>query len=178
MKKVGILVGSLRKDSLNKIVAEKVAELFPADVETVFLDLDMPVYNEDYDSDTLETPASYDAFRKTGHEVDAFVIVSPEYNRSLPATVKNAIDVGSRPWGQSIWNQKPVLVISVSPSGLAGALSNHAIRQALVFNESLVLTQPEMYINAATSIENGQVVEKTVEFLQSGVDAFVEFARR
>lgn len=178
VKNVGILVGSLRQGSLNHVIADKVAELFPEEVTTHFLDLDMPLYNEEYDNEGGEVPASYTAFREAATAADAFVIVSPEYNRSMPATIKNAIDVGSRPWGQAVWNGKPVFVVSVSPSGLGGALANHAIRQALVFNESPVLTQPEMYINANTAIADGQVVEGTVDYLKSGVDAFLEFGKK
>lgn len=173
-KNVGVLVGSLRKDSLNKIVAKKAAELFPADYTISFIEIgDLPVYNEDLEENA---PESYDRFRKEMKEQDAYLFMSPEYNRGMPAALKNAIDVGSRPWGESVWPGKPVLVGSVSPSGISGALANHQIRQSLVFGDSPVMAQPELYIDATKAIdENGEVVPGTVEFLQTVVDDFVAF---
>lgn len=173
-KNVGVLVGSLRKDSLNKIVAKKAAELFPAVYTISFIEIgDLPVYNEDLEENA---PESYDRFRKEMKEQDAYLFMSPEYNRGMPAALKNAIDVGSRPWGESVWPGKPVLVGSVSPSGISGALANHQIRQSLVFGDSPVMAQPELYIDATKAIdENGEVVPGTVEFLQTVVDDFVAF---
>lgn len=173
-KNIGVLVGSLRKDSLNKVVAKKLAELFPADYTVSFIEIgDLPVYNEDLEANA---PESYNRFRKEMKEQDAYVFMTPEYNRGMPAALKNAIDVGSRPWGESVWPGKPVLVGSVSPSGISGALANHQVRQSLVFGDSPVMAQPELYIDATKAIsEDGQVVEGTVEFLQSVVDAFVAF---
>ncbi|MGY0402311.1 NADPH-dependent FMN reductase [Carnobacterium jeotgali] len=135
---------------------------------------DLPIYNEDLEANA---PESYTRFRKEMKEQDAFVFITPEYNRGMPASLKNAIDVGSRPWGESVWPGKPVLVGSVSPSGISGALANHQIRQSLVFGDSPVMAQPELYIDASKAIgEDGQVVSGSVEFLQTIVDAFVAFS--
>lgn len=173
-RNIGILVGSLRKDSLNKIVAKKLAELFPADYTVSFIEIgDLPVYNEDLEGNV---PESYNRFRKEMKEQDAYVFITPEYNRGMPASLKNAIDVGSRPWGESVWPGKPVLVGSVSPAGISGALANHQIRQSLVFGDSPVMAQPELYIDASKAIsEDGQVVPGSVEFLETIADAFVAF---
>ncbi|MBC9809662.1 NADPH-dependent FMN reductase [Carnobacterium maltaromaticum] len=176
-KKIGILVGSLRKDSLNKIVAKQLAELFPADYTVSFIEIgDLPVYNEDLEIDGVE---SYNRFRKEMKEQDAYIFISPEYNRGMPASLKNAIDVGSRPWGESVWPGKPVLVGSVSPAGISGALANHQIRQSLVFGDSPVMAQPELYIDASKAIgEDGKVVSASVAFLQTIADSFVAFINK
>lgn len=176
-KKIGILVGSLRKDSLNKIVAKQLAELFPADYTVSFIEIgDLPVYNEDLEIDGVE---SYNRFRKEMKEQDAYIFITPEYNRGMPASLKNAIDVGSRPWGESVWPGKPVLVGSVSPAGISGALANHQIRQSLVFGDSPVMAQPELYIDASKAIgEDGKVVPASVGFLQTIEDSFVAFINK
>lgn len=176
-KKIGILVGSLRKDSLNKIVAKQLAELFPADYTVSFVEIgDLPVYNEDLEIDGVE---SYNRFRKEMKEQDAYIFITPEYNRGMPASLKNAIDVGSRPWGESVWPGKPVLVGSVSPAGISGALANHQIRQSLVFGDSPVMAQPELYIDASKAIgEDGKVVPGSVAFLQTIADSFVAFINK
>lgn len=176
-KKIGILVGSLRKDSLNKIVAKQLAELFPADYTVSFIEIgDLPVYNEDLEIDGVE---SYNRFRKEMKEQDAYIFISPEYNRGMPASLKNAIDVGSRPWGESVWPGKPVLVGSVSPAGISGALANHQIRQSLVFGDSPVMAQPELYIDASKAIgEDRKVVPASVDFLQTIADSFVAFIKK
>ena len=176
-KKIGILVGSLRKDSLNKIVAKQLAELFPADYTVSFIEIgDLPVYNEDLEIDGVE---SYNRFRKEMKEQDAYIFITPEYNRGMPASLKNAIDVGSRPWGESVWPGKPVLVGSVSPAGISGALANHQIRQSLVFGDSPVMAQPELYIDASKEIgEDGKVVPASVAFLQTIADSFVAFINK
>lgn len=177
-KKIGILVGSLRKDSYNKKVAEKVKTLFPDAYEVNFIDVDLPLYNEDLDADG---PADvYADFRKAIDESDAFVFVTPEYNRSVPATLKNAIDVGSRPFGAGYWDKKPAGVISVSPGATGGMASNHALRQTFVFVDLQPMQQPEAYLsNIGNYIDDqGNFADATVEILQKFVDAFVEHVDR
>ena len=102
-KKIGILVGSLRKDSYNKIVAKQFAELLPEGFEAKFIEIgDLPFYNEDLEVEG-SVPEAWTHLRNDVNEVDGLFFVTPEYNRSVPAALKNALDVGSRPMGSSVW---------------------------------------------------------------------------
>jgi len=181
MTKIGIFVGSLRKNSFSQQIANNVAELFPEGYTTEFIQIDyLPFYNEDYDNEG-NVPESYTTFRNKMKEVDAALFITPEYNRTIPAVLKNALDVGSRPVGDSVWNGKPAAIISHSPSNLSGFGANHHLRQPLVFLNMPVLQQPEIYLaNVAELLDdNGKISRPdTVDFLQSAMNEFVELIRR
>lgn len=181
MTKLGIIVGSLREGSFSQQWADNLADMFPDDWDKSFLEIgDLPLYNEDFDAEGADTPSEYGRFRKEMSDTDAVLFVTPEYNRSMPASIKNALDVGSRPYGKSIWDGKPALVASHSISGISGFGANHSIRQSLVFLNMPVLQQPEVYLaNSQDLLEDGKINnEGTQEFLQSVVDAYVEFAKK
>ncbi|MBL4953556.1 NAD(P)H-dependent oxidoreductase [Neobacillus sp. OS1-32] len=181
MTKVAILVGSLRKESFSKKIAVNVAGMFPEGYETEFVDIgDLPLYNQDYD-DEGNVPEAYTTFRNTMKEMDAVLFVTPEYNRTIPATIKNALDVGSRPYGASVWDGKPAAIISQSPGNIGGFGANHHLRQPLVFLNMPILQQPEAYISNSAELldENGKINnEGTVQFLQSFVNAFVDLIKK
>lgn len=180
MAKVGILVGSLRKESFSKKLATNVATLFPEGYTTEFVDINLPLYNQDFD-DENRAPAEYTAFRNKMKELDAVLFVTPEYNRSVPAVLKNALDVGSRPYGSSVWSGKPAAIISQSPGNLSAFGANHHLRQSLVFLNMPVIQQPEAYIGNVAELlgDNGKLKnEGTIAFLQSFVDAFVDLIKR
>ncbi|MCP1144361.1 NADPH-dependent FMN reductase [Lysinibacillus endophyticus] len=181
MVKVGIISGSLRKESYSKKIGENVAQLFPQDYETQFIDIgNLPLYNEDIDNENT-SPEEYTTFRNTLKEMDAILFITPEYNRSIPGALKNAIDVGSRPYGQSAWNGKPAAIISQSMGNLSGFGANHHLRQCLVFLNMPILQQPEAYIANSSTLfdDNGKFKEeKTTQFLQVFVDAFVDLINR
>lgn len=179
-KKIGILVGSLRKDSFSKIIAKEMAKLFPENYEMVFLEIgQLPLYNQDYD-DLNQVPQSYAPFREAVKVCDGYMFVTPEYNRSLPAALKNALDVASRPYGKNNWAGKTGLVVSISPGALSGFGANHHLRQSLVFLDVLTLQQPEAYLGNVTSfIENGQVTNQgTLDFMKTIVDHFVALTEK
>lgn len=179
MTKVGIIVGSLRENSFSGQIADNVAELFPEGYETKYVEIgNLPLYNQDSDENP---PAEYTTFRKTIKSLDAILFVTPEHNRSVPAALKNALDTGSRPYGESVWDGKPAAIISQSVSNLSGFGANHHLRQSLSFLNMPVLQQPEAYIaNSADLLdENGKINnEGTIQFLQSFVDAFVELIKK
>jgi chromate reductase len=181
MTKVGILVGSLRKESFSKKLAANVATLFPNGYETEFVEIgDLALYNQDFD-DENNAPPEYTTFRNKMKEMEAVLFVTPEYNRSIPAVLKNALDVGSRPYGASVWNNKPAAIISQSPGKLSGFGANHHLRQPLVFLNMPILQQPEAYIGNVADIldEDGKIKDEgTVKFLQSFVDAFVDLIKK
>ncbi len=172
--KVAVLVGSLRRDSLNRKMALAMIELAQPSLQMEIVDISqLPLYNED--NDQGKAPPAYDAFRSRMATVDAVLFVTPEYNRSVPAVLKNALDVGSRPYGKSIWSGKPGAIVSVSPGALGGFGANHHLRQSLVFLNVPMLQQPEAYIGGAAQLFDaaGKLTnESTRGFLQTFVNTF------
>ncbi|MDY3118800.1 MAG: NAD(P)H-dependent oxidoreductase [Peptoniphilus sp.] len=174
-KKIGLIVGSLRKESWNRKVAEKVQGMFPEGYEAEFIEIgDLPLFNEDYEKDKNE-PESYARFRKELGEKDGYVFFTPEYNRLCAPAIKNAIDVGSRPYGKNQWGAKPAAVVSASVGASGGMAANLSLRQSLIFVDLIPLQQPEVYLSGVQNYfdKEGNLVEKTKNFLQNFVDAFV-----
>ncbi|PWB35603.1 ACP phosphodiesterase [Pseudomonas sp. SDI] len=175
---VAVIVGSLRKASINRKVAEVLAELAPSSLQLSIVEIgDLALYNEDIDADP---PAAYRRFREQIRQSDAVLFVTPEYNRSVPGVLKNAIDVGSRPYGQSAWSGKPGAVISVSPGAVGGFGANHHLRQSLVFLDVPCMQQPEAYVGGAATLfdEHGKLAEKTRPFLQGFIDSYARWVAR
>ena len=179
MTKYGVIVGSIRKNSYSKGVAEAIVAGLPDDAEVTYLNIaKLPLYNQDYDADS---PVEYTEFRQVVAAQDAFIFVTPEHNRSIPAALKNALDVASRPWGQSVWGGKPALVASQSISGISGVLAPHVLRQSLVCLDMPTMQQPELYIGNIDKLadENGHITnEGTQSFLADAGKQFSEFAAK
>src|SRR3979490_2369225 len=128
---VAVLVGSLRKESINRKVAKALAALAPANLSLKIVEIgDLALYNEDLD---VRPPLAYEVFREQIRSSDALLFVTPEYNRSVPGVLKNAIDVGSRPYGSSAWGGKPGAVISASPGAMGGFGANNHLPQYIAF---------------------------------------------
>lgn len=174
-RQVAVLVGSLRKESLNRKVAHAMAGLAPGNLHFDFVEYgDLQPYNEDVEN--AGAPPEWRRFRDAIRPKDAVLFVTPEYNRSMPGAFKNAIDVGSRPYGQSVWNGKPTAVATASPGSIGGFGANHHLRQSLVFLNMPVMQQPEAYIGHANTLfaPDGSIADdKTRAFFQSFVDGFV-----
>ncbi|GGC87290.1 NADPH-dependent FMN reductase [Enterococcus wangshanyuanii] len=179
MTKYGVIVGSTRKNSYSEAVAKAIVKGLPADAEVSFLNIkDLPLYNQDYDENS---PEAYTTFRNEVAAQDAFIFVTPEHNRSITAALKNALDVASRPWGQSVWGGKPALVASQSISGISGVLANHVLRQSLVFLDMPTMQQPEVYIGQSDKLFDENLEpnnEGTKDFLASVGKQFSEFAAK
>lgn len=176
---VAVLVGSLRQQSLNRKVALTLAALAPAQLKLEIVEIgQLPLYNEDFDGDSA--PASYAPFRERIRRADALLFVTPEYNRSLPAALKNAIDVGSRPYGKSAWSGKPGAVVSVSPGAIGGFGANHHLRQSLVFLDVPCMQQPETYLGGAGNFFDaaGQPNDQVKPFLQTIIDAYAGWVEK
>jgi len=180
MKNVSVVVGSLRKGSYTRMVAKAMVELAPACLKCEFVEIgDLPPYNQDEETD--HPPAQWTAFRDRVRPVNAVLFATPEYNRSVPGVLKNAIDVGSRPYGKSVWQGKPAAVVSVSPGAISGFGANHHLRQSLVFLDMPCLQQPEAYIghadklfDAAGKLSN----DGTRDFLRKFMEAFAAWIER
>jgi chromate reductase len=173
-RKIAVLVGSLRRESLNRKTARALQTLAPPALKLEIVEIgDLALYNEDIENQGA--PASWTAFRQQIRAADGLLFVTPEYNRSVPGVLKNAIDVGSRPIGQSAWSGKPAGIVSVSPGPIGAFGANHHLRQSLVFLNVFPLQQPEAYIGAAGSLFNAQgnlTSDKTVDLLTTFVQAF------
>lgn len=174
-KKVAVLIGSLRKESLNRKMAHALMNVAPQSLAFEIVEIGhLPLYNQD-DDEGSNPPSAWIAFRDKIKSFDAVLFVTPEYNRSMPAALKNALDVGSRPYGKSAWNGKPAAVISVSPGALGGFGANHHLRQSLVFLNMPAMQQPEAYIGGAGNMfdaEGKLTNQSTTEFLKKFADSF------
>ena len=148
--KIAIIVGSLREGSINRKVARSICGLRYDNLDCSMIEIgDLPLYNQDYDA-LPEQPAPYVRFREQIGSADGVLFCSPEYNRGIPGVLKNAIDVGSRPYGKSVWDKKPAAIVTASPGSIGGFGSNHQIRQAAVFLNMPVMAQPEAYLGHVT----------------------------
>jgi chromate reductase len=168
-RKVAVLVGSLRKASYNRKMALALIALAPEALKLGVVEIGaLPLYNEDLDADP---PPAWRAFRDAVRACDAVLFVTPEYNRSVPGVLKNAIDVGSRPYGQSVWSKKPAAVVSVSPGAIGGFGANHHLRQSLVFLDMPALQQPEAYLGGAATLfaDDGLIASDGTRKLLTGL---------
>jgi chromate reductase len=177
---VAVIIGSLRKDSLTRKVALALPAVAPPSLKLEIVEIGgLALYNPDLDTET--PPPEWVAFRQRIAKADAAVFATPEYNRSVPGVLKNAIDVGSRPYGKSVWAKKPAAVISVSPGALAAFGANHHLRQMLVFLDMPAMQQPEMYIGHAAPMfdASGKLTsDSTRDFLTKGMAAFASWIEK
>lgn len=176
---VTVLVGSLRTDSINRKVARKLVELAPPELRLSFVEIGhLPLYNADEEQNP---PAAWTEFRQAVKTAAAVLFVTPEYNRSVPGALKNALDVGSRPSGQSVWNGKPAAIVSASPGALGGFGANHHLRQSLVSLNMPAMQQPEAYLGHADKLfdEQGEPVnDGTRKLLLNFMESFSRWITR
>jgi chromate reductase len=170
---VGVFVGSLRKESFTRKVANALIELAPPSLKLEIVEIgQLPHYNQDLEATPLP---EWVAFRQRVNAVDALLFATPEYNRSVPGVLKNAIDVASRPYGKGAWNGNPGAVVSVSPGAIGGFGANHHLRQMLVFLNVPAMQQPEAYVGGADKLFDpaGKLTnDSTRQFLLGVVNAF------
>ena len=173
-RKVAVLVGSLRRDSFNRKLALALAAIAAPALQFEIVEIGaLPLYDQDLETDS--PPAPWLAFRQQVAQADALLFVTPEYNRSVPGALKNAIDVGSRPYGKSVFSGKPGAVISASPGAMGGFGANHHLRQMLVFLDVPVLQQPEAYLGGVDKLldaQGGIANPATQDFLAKFAQAF------
>ena len=178
--RVVAVVGSLRRESYTRRLVEALRKLAPTRLKIEIVPIgDLPHYNED--EETATPPAAWRTFRDRVGQADAVLFATPEYNRSVPGVLKNAIDVGSRPYGASVWAGKPAAVISASPGAICGFGANHHLRQSLVFLDMPVLQQPEAYIGAVHQLMDaeGEIANEQIEqFLRQFLGQFEAWIRR
>ena len=174
--KIAVFVGSLRKESFNLKTAKALKALAPDSLSLEIIDISsLPFFNEDLEANP---PQEWVVLREQIKAADGLLFLTPEYNRSVPAVLKNAIDVGSRPYGQNSWSGKPGGVVSVSIGNISGFGANHHLRQSLVFVNVPTMAQPEAYIGDASGLfdDSGNLTnESTKEFLRTFIEAFAQW---
>ena len=177
---VAVVVGSLRKDSFTRKLAKAVIELAPESMKFEIVEIGkLVLYNQDLDTES--PPEAWVAFRNKIKPADAVLFVTPEYNRSIPGALKNAIDVGSRPYGHSAWELKPAGVISVSPGAIGAFGANQHLRQCLVFLNMPAMQQPEAYIGHVASLldnEGKLTNDGTRDFLRKFMEHFAAWIQK
>jgi len=176
---VAVFVGSLRKESFNRCLARAVERLVPADFAFNHIRIDdLPLYSQDFDHDY---PANATRLKQQVEAADALLFVTPEYNRSIPGVLKNALDIGSRPWGTNSFAGKPGAVIGTSIATTGSAMSQQHLRNVLAYLDVPLLAQPEVFVHfkeGLFDIDGNISVENTQKFLQGFVDRYVAWVRR
>ena len=181
MKKIAVIVGSLRKESWNRKLAQVLIKLAPSSLKMEIVEIgDLPLYNQDPD-DESRPHKEWTEFRNKMQTMDGFLFVTAEYNRSIPAPLKNAIDVGSRPYGKSVWGGKAGAVISASPGAIGGFGANQHLRQCFVFLDVFCMQQPEAYISSVDKLfdmEGNITKDETRDFLKKYMDTFANWVEK
>ncbi|RDK10666.1 NADPH-dependent FMN reductase [Cupriavidus lacunae] len=176
---VVVLVGSLRKESYNGKLAKALIALAPPQLRLEIVEIGaLELYNQDLDDKPTQ---AWTTFRDRVRRADAVLFVTPEYNRSVPAPLKNAIDVGSRPYGSSVWDGKPGAIMSASPGAIGGFGANQHLRQSMVFLNVPMLQQPEAYISGVDKLfdeQGGIANESTKGFLGKFLTTFSTWIER
>jgi chromate reductase len=176
---LAVIVGSLAQASLNRRMARALIGVAPPSLRPAFVEIgELPLYTPDFEADP---PPAVRAFRERVAPCDAVLFVTPEYNRSMPGGLKNALDVGSRPYGKSVWAGKPAAIVTCSPGAIGGFGANHHLRQSLVFLDMPTMQQPEAYIGGAARLfdEQGTLVnEDTRAFITKFMQAFAQWIAR
>lgn len=177
---IAVLVGSLRKESFTRKVSNALIGLAPQSLKPAIVEIgQLPLYNQDLDTDS--PPREWAVFRDRVRPVQGVLFVTPEYNRSVPGVLKNAIDVGSRPYGKSVWNNKPAAIVSVSPGAIGAFGANQHLRQSLVFLNMPPLQMPEAYVGGADKLFDTQgklTNESTREFLTKFMQAYAAWVEK
>jgi chromate reductase len=174
---IAVIVGSLRKGAYSRQVGNALIQLAQPALQLRLLEIGaLPFYNQDLEGEGLTPPQPWTDFRDALRPMHGVIFVTPEYNRGVPAALKNAIDVGSRPYGASAWSGKPAAIVSNSPGAMGGFGANHHLRQSLVFLDMPALQQPEAYLNHVDKAldANGQLTDERVRGLLTKLLAVFE----
>lgn len=178
MKQIAIIIWSLREKSWSKKLAKEIIKLSSGKINMKIIDIwELNFYNEDLEE---KLPESWEKFRKEVKEVDGFLFITPEYNRSIPWVLKNAIDVWSRPYWKSVWQWKPWAVISITMWWFWWFWANHILRQSMVFLDVYLMQQPEMYLSKIQESfdENWNLTLRSKEYLENFIDLFYNWINK
>ncbi len=176
--RIGIIVGSIRKDSLNRQLSNALIKLGPPNFNFKHIEIaDLPIYNQDLDG---KQPEIVNKFKKEISQSQGLIIVTPEYNRSIPGVLKNALDQGSRPYGQNAWAEKPTGILGVSIGTIGTALAQQHLRNILAYLDAPTLGQPEAFIHAKEGLFDtaGNITEQNKQFFQTWMDKYSEWVKK
>ena len=177
--KIGVFVGSLRKGSFNRKVALTLIQLAPKSLDMEIIEIEqLSFFNQD---DEDNPPQLWVEFRKKIQDLDGFILATPEYNRSVPPALKNALDIGSRPYGENLWNGKPCAIISASIGAIGGFGANHHLRQSMVFLNAPCMQQPEVYLSYIDKYfdDKGQLNNAdTKKFLTNFIETYAKWVEK
>lgn len=177
--RLAFIIGSLRQHSYNLALAKACALLFPKEFEIEFVSIgDLPLYNQDKERDHC---IAVEQFKNSIKSAQAVVFFTPEYNRSIPGVLKNALDIGSRPYGESVWSQKPAMVAGVSIGSIGTALAQQHLRNTLAFLDMPTMGQPEMFLQYQEDMFDDKyhiTNERTQQFIQKWVDGCVAWIKK
>lgn len=176
MTKIAVFVGSLREDSINKKLAKNLEALAPEGVEFDYIDLNLPLFNQDLEADY---PAAAQKVKEQVEAADGVLFVTPEYNRSVPGVLKNAIDWASRPWGTNSFAHKPTGIVGASGGPIGTAVAQSHLRGICGFLDVKFMSQPELYFNATNGFdEAGQVTGESRDYVKRYIDTFTDWVRK
>lgn len=176
--KIAVVVGSLRKDSFNRQLAQALVRLAPADFVCEFIDIgNLPLYNQDADAQPSDAVL---AFKAKIQAANGLLFVTPEYNRSIPGVLKNALDQGSRPYGQNVWAGLPAGVLGISIGAIGTALAQQHLRNVLTFLDVPTLQQPEIFLQHKDGFfdADGNIGPASKDFLQNWVNRYADWVRK
>ncbi len=175
---IAVVVGSLRKDSMNRKLVEAIIKLAPKEFSFKHIEIgDLPLYNQDHDADQA---ASVKRMKSEITAAQGVLFVTPEYNRSFPGVLKNALDHGSRPYGQSAWGGKPAGVLGLSPGAAGTSMAQQHLRNVLSYLDMPTLTQPEAFLQMKDGLfdDNGEIGEHSRKFLQAWMDKYAAWVKK
>lgn len=175
---IAVIVGSLRKESINHKLATAIMKLAPTTFAFNFLSIgDLPLYNQDLDG---AQPESVQRLKSEIKQAQGLIFVTPEYNRSIPGVLKNALDHGSRPYGQNAWAGKPTGVIGASIGSIGSALAQQHLRNVLAYLDAPTMGQPEAFIHVKDGFfdDSGNISAASKEFVQKWVDSYVAWVTK
>lgn len=175
---IAVVIGSLRKDSFNRKLATALERLAPQDFTFKHLEIgDLPLYNQD---DDANPSAAHERLKKEISAAQGLLFVTPEYNRSIPGVLKNALDHGSRPYGQNAWGGKPAGIIGISPGAAGTALAQQHLRNILAYLDVQALGQPEAFIQMKEGLfdDAGNIGEGSKKFLQGWMDKYAAWIKK
>ena len=170
---IAMVIGSLRKNSFNRKLGEQIIKFSPANIDYELVEIgDLPLYDQDQDEHQAD---SVKRMKAQIHKADGVIFVTPEYNRSIPGVLKNALDHGSRPYGQNAWARKPAGIIGISPSPVGTALAQQHLRVVLATLDMPTLGQPEMFLQMKDDFfdESGNINERSRKFIKGWIDRFL-----
>ena len=174
---IAVVVGSLRKESVNRQLAQALIKVAPAELSLKLLDVDLPLFNQDKESDP---PESVRQFKAAIQAADGVVFVTPEYNRSIPGVLKNALDQGSRPYGKSVWTGKPAGVLGASIGAYGSAMAQQHLRNVLAFLDMPTMAQPEGFFQIGDDFldTDAQVNAASRKYVQRWINAYAEWMKK